>query len=461
MSIGLQDIVSLCKQRGFVYQSSEVYGGFAAVYDYGPYGVELSNAIKSLWWKRMVRMNHNIVGLDSGIFMHPKIWEASGHVGGFADPMSECKNCHTRVRVDTLLEEISVVADDKMTIDEINELFAEHKHKLKCPGCKKPDFTEAKAFNLLVMSNLGNFTSDTEKNPVYLRGETCQGIFVNFKNVLDSQRQRIPFGIAQIGKAFRNEITARQFIFRTREFEQMEMQYFVSPDAELEEFEKWRQTRWDFYHETLGVSESNLRWHEHDKLAFYAKAAWDIEFNFPFGFAELEGLHARGNYDLTQHTTHSGKKLEYRDPFTQKVYTPHVVETSAGVARTFLAVLSDAYCVEDLPNGSTRTVLKLNRNLAPVKAAVFPLKRNNPQLVEMAHNIYKDLCEDFAVEFDDNGNVGKRYRRQDEIGTPFCMTVDFQSLDDSSVTVRDRDTMEQIRVNTDQLASYLTTQLKQ
>lgn len=453
-----EKIISLCKRRGFVYPSSEIYGGFAAVYDYGPYGVELANNIKNEWWKSMVQMREDIVGLDSSIFMHPKIWEASGHVKGFADPLTECKKCHLRFRVDTLLDEAGVFADEKMSEDEINKIFNEHKEKIACPNCKAKDFTKAEKFNLLVQSNLGNLTEDWTKEPTYLRGETCQGIYVNYKNVLDSSRVKIPFGIAQIGKAFRNEITARQFIFRTREFEQMEMQYFVEPEKEMEHYEKWREIRLQFYLD-LGLKEENLKWHRHENLVFYAKEAYDIEYNFPFGFKELEGVHARGNYDLTQHSQYSGVELDYLDQQTNKKYIPHIVETSAGVGRTFLAIISDAY-EEEEKDGETRMVLKLPVKLAPVKVAVFPLLKNKDELVTKAKEIFNDLKSEYMCEFDDNGNVGKRYRRQDEIGTPFCITVDFESLEDHAVTVRNRDDMAQQRIKIEELKTYLANKLK-
>ncbi len=457
-TVSMDTLVSLCKRRGFVYPSSEIYGGFAAVYDYGPYGVELLNAIKQQWWQSMVQLRDDIVGLDSSIFMSPKIWEASGHVSGFSDPLAECRQCHTRVRVDHLLEEIDVQADEKMTEAEINELLSQHQAQLHCPKCGKSDFTEAKKFNLLVKSNLGNFTDDWTQEPVYLRGETCQGIYVNYKNVLDSTRVKIPFGIAQIGKAFRNEITARQFIFRTRELEQMEMQYFVHPDHEMEEYEKLRQYRWQYYLD-LGINPKRLRWHKHENLVFYAKEAYDIEYEFPFGFKELEGIHARGNYDLTQHSTHSGVDLSYIDPHTQAKYTPHIVESSVGPGRTLLMVLADAYTEEE-HNGETRVLLKLNPKLAPIKLAVFPLLRNKPELVRKAREVYDQLKQEYMCEFDDNGNVGKRYRRQDEIGTPLCVTIDFDSLQDQTVTVRHRDTMQQERVAIQQLQAYVNNSLQ-
>lgn len=462
----MDKIISLCKRRGFVFPSSEIYGGFAAVYDYGSYGVELVNNIKAAWWKAMVQENENIVGLDSAIFMHPKVWEASGHVAGFSDPLIECKKCHARLRVDHVLEEAGVFADEKMSEEEINKLLKDNKDKVECAKCKSKDFTEAKKFNLLVQSNLGNFTGDWTKQPTYLRGETCQGIYVNFKNVLDSSRVRVPFGIAQIGKAFRNEITARQFIFRKREFEQMEMQMFVHPDKAMEVYENWRKRRWQYYLD-LGIKEENLKWHQHENLVFYAKAAWDIEYNFPFGFKELEGIHARGNYDLTQHSKFSGKDLSYQDPKTNEKYIPHIVETSVGADRTFLAVLTEAYTEERVEGGKgdekdgeeKRVVLKFPKKLAPIKAAIFPLLKNKPELVEKAKEVYNSLKSEFMCEFDDNGNIGKRYRRQDEIGTPYCITIDFDSLENADATVRDRDTMKQERIKIEELKSYLREKL--
>lgn len=454
----LDKIISLCKRRGFIFPSSEIYGGFSAIYDYGSYGVELKNAVKQLWWKHVVQIREDIVGLDSSICMHPKIWEASGHVSGFADPMSECKKCHARFRVDHLLDDVGVFADEKMTEDEINAIFNKHIGKIKCPECGGKKFTPAKSFNLLVKTNLGNFTGNWDKEPTYLRGETCQGIYVNYKNVLDSTRVKIPFGIGQIGKAFRNEITARQFIFRTREFEQMELQYFVHPDHAMEEYEKLRQWRWDYY-VSLGIPKEKLQWHKHENLVFYAKAAYDIEYKFPFGFKELEGIHARGDYDLSQHSKFSGQELSYRDPKTNEKYIPHIVEASTGVDRNVFMLISDAY-TEEKVKGEDRVVLKFSPKVAPIKVAVFPLLKNKPELVSFAHKLFSDLSLDFMCEFDDNGNIGKRYRRQDEIGTPFCITVDFDTLKDNTVTVRNRDTMEQERINISALSSYLSKQLK-
>ncbi len=453
--VKMEEIISLCKRRGFVFPSSEIYGGYSAIYDFGPYGVELENIIKKIWWKKTVQEREDIVGLDSAVFMHPRIWEASGHVQGFSDPLIECKNCHSRLRVDHLLEEIGISADEKMEEREINEIFQESKDKIKCPSCGSKDFSEAKKFNLLVKSNLGNFDQNWTKEAAYLRGETCQGIYVNYKNILDSSRIKIPFGVAQIGKAFRNEITARQFIFRTREFEQMEMQYFTHPDKEMEAYEKLRESRWNFYIR-LGIKKENLKWHQHENLVFYAKEAYDIEYKYPFGFKELEGVHARGNYDLTQHQKFSGKEMGYTDPNTNEKFIPHVIESSAGVGRIFLALISDALHKEKI-EGEERTVLKFNKEVAPIKIAVFPLLRNKPRLVKEARKIFDSLKKDYMCEFDDNGNIGKRYRRQDEIGTPYCITVDFDTVEkDKKVTVRDRDTMKQERIALENIEDYFS-----
>lgn len=455
----MEKIVALCKRRGFVFQGSEIYGGFVGSYDYGPYGVELANNIKAAWWKSIVQQERNIVGLDSAIVTHPRVWEASGHVGGFSDPLVECNECHTRSRADHLLEEKGVLADEKMTDEEINVLFDEHRDKLTCPKCGQKNFGQVKALNLLVKSNLGNFNDDLNIDPTYLRGETCQGIYINFKNVLDSARVKVPFGIAQIGKAFRNEIAPRQYIFRKREFEQMEMQMFVSPADEMNKYEEWKEKRMQYYID-LGFKPENLQWHEHENLVFYAKAAFDIEYKFPFGFKELEGVHARGNYDLTQHQKFSEVSMEYTDPYTNEKYIPHVVETSVGVDRTFLAVMTEFYDEDEL-GGDTRVVMRFPKELAPIKVAVFPLLKNKPDLVKKAEEVFALLSKNMRAEFDDNGNVGKRYRRQDEIGTPHCVTIDFETLGEEkpeladTVTVRNRDTGEQERVAIADLLTYL------
>ena len=449
--VKMDDIVSLSKRRGFIFPGSEIYGGEAGLYDFGPYGVELLNNIKKSWWTRNVQLKEDYVGLDSAMFKNPRVWEASGHVGGFSDPLAECKNCNARIRVDKELATIGVSADEKMSEAELNQLFDEHRSEIACPTCGKKDFSEVKAFNLLVKSNLGDFTGRDER-PVYLPGEACQGIYLNFKNIVDSTRMKIPFGIAQIGKAFRNEISPRNFLFRTREFEQADTQFFVRPNANKEAYERIKQDRFDWYVEDLGINAENLRWSQHENLVFYAKDAWDIEYKFPsYGFDEVEGIHDRSDYDLSQHMKFSGTNLEYTDPYTKEKYIPWILETSMGLGRAFLMVMSDAYSVETTENGDTRTVLKLKPELAPVKFAVFPLLKNKPELVEKARGVFKELSKKYPCEWDDNGNIGKRYRRQDEIGTPKCVVIDFQTLEDGTVAVRDRDTMEQVRVTTDEL----------
>ncbi len=453
--IEMDELISFSKRRGFVYQNSEIYGGLAGVYDYGPYGAELAKNIKDLWWQKMVHENSDVVGIDSSIFMAPEVWEASGHVSGFSDPLLECKSCHTRLRADHMLEAIGIVADEKMGDDEINKLLSENSEKLQCTNCLSNNLTEAKSFNLLVQSNLGNFAHDWTDNPVYLRGETAQGIYINFKNVVDTTRVKVPFGIAQIGKAFRNEISARQFIFRKREFEQMEMQYFTHPDESSDFFELWKSKRFDFYTKTLGFSTDKLKFKEHENLVFYAKAATDIEYDFPsLGFKELEGIHARGDYDLSVHEKASGKDLSYTDPKTGEKYLPHVVETSVGLDRMLLASLSEFYD-KDFIDGEERVVIRFPFDLAPVKVAVFPLLKNKPELTARAKEIFDQLKSGFASEYDESGSIGKRYRRQDEIGTPWCITVDFDTLEDNTVTLRNRDTTEQKRISVDKISEYI------
>lgn len=447
--VKMDDIVSLCKRRGFVYPGSEIYGGEAGLYDFGPYGVELLNNIKKSWWKANVQLKSNYVGIDSAMFKNPKVWEASGHTAGFSDPLAECRNCNNRIRVDKELEKVGVTADEKMSEDELNKLFDEARAKIKCPNCGKQDFSEVKAFNLLVKSNLGDFTDEGDR-PVYLPGEACQGIYLNFKNIVDTTRQKVPFGVAQIGKAFRNEISPRNFLFRTRELEQADTQLFIRPNENKDAYEKIKQERWDWYL-GLGVREENLRWKQHENVVFYASDAWDIEYNFPtWGFDELEGVHDRTDYDLSQHMKFSGTDLTYTDPQTGEKYIPWVLETSVGMGRLFLAVLSDAYHQEEV-DGEVRTVLKLKEELAPVKAVVSPLLRNKPELVEKAKEVFEKLSQEYNCEYDDNGNIGKRYRRADEIGVPKCIVIDFQTLEDGTVTVRDRDTMEQVRVKIEEL----------
>lgn len=450
--IKMDDVIALTKRRGFVYPGSEIYGGEAGLYDFGPYGVELLNNIKKSWWRRNVYLKEDYVGLDSAMFKNPKVWEASGHVGGFADPLAECKECHARIRIDKELAAVGVTADEKMSELDLNKLFDENRDKIKCPSCGKQNFTEVKSFNLLVQSNLGDFTGKNER-PVYLPGEACQGIYLNFKNVVDTTRMKVPFGIAQIGKAFRNEISPRNFLFRVREFEQADTQYFIRPNENKEAYERIKQDRWNWYVQDLGIKEENLQWHQHENLVFYAKDAWDIEYKFPtYGFDEVEGIHDRTDYDLSQHMKFSGTDLNYFDPSTNQKYIPWILETSMGMGRVFLAVISDALHIEQMENGETRTVLKLKPELAPVRYAVFPLLKNKPELVAKAREVYEQLSQKFVCEWDDNGNIGKRYRRQDEIGTPACIVIDFQTLEDGTVTVRDRDTTEQKRVNLAEIA---------
>ena len=459
----MEKIVSLCKRRGFVFPSSEIYGGFSAIYDYGHYGILLKNNIRDSWWQSMTQKRSDVVGIDTAIFMHPRTWEASGHIASFDDPQVDCKKCKSRFRADHLLEDFNISAD-KASLEfingELNKLREDK--KLKCPNCGSTDLTEAKRFSLMVKSNLGSPTDELkEENVVYLRPETCGGIYLQYKNTLDALHPKLPFGIAQIGKAFRNEIVARQFVFRTREFEQMEMQYFIDPEMTESAYEGWKQYRWQWYLDN-GLDEKDIRWYKHEKLAHYASAAYDIEYNFKSlgGFKEVEGFHARGDWDLTQHSKFSGVDLSYFDEAKKARFTPHIVETSAGLNRFLLMIIDKAYTEETLENGETRTVLKFPKKLAPIKIAIFPLLKNKPELVAKAEEIYKDLREDFRCEFDDNGNIGKRYRRQDEIGTPYCLTVDFDSLEKGDVTVRDRDSMIQERINISDLKNYFKEKLQ-
>ncbi len=459
----MEKLSSLCKRRGFIYPGSEIYGGMSGIYDYGPYGVELLNNIKKSWWRENVQIRENYFGLDSAIFKDPRTWEASGHIGGFSDPLSECKKCNTRLRVDKELEKIGISADEKMSEKDLNNLFDKNKINIKCSKCGSNDFTEVKAFNLLVKSNLGDFTGEN-KIPVYLPGEACQGIYLNFKNIVDTTRAKIPFGVAQIGKAFRNEISPRNFLFRTREFEQADTQFFVRPNENKQAYEKIKEERWNWYL-SLGIKSENLKWKQHENLVFYASDAWDIEYNFPtYGFDEVEGIHDRTDYDLSQHTKYSGIDLSYTDPTTNEKYIPWVLETSMGLGRVMLAVLSDAYTEDELGEGS-RIVLKLDPKLSPIKVAVFPLLRNKLDLVSKAKEIYLNLSKSFMCEFDDNGNVGKRYRRQDEIGTPWCVVVDFDTLGENpelldTITVRHRDTGAQERIAISELENFINLRLK-
>jgi len=432
--IDMEKIVSLCKRRGFVFPGSEIYGGLAATYDYGPLGVELKNNIKRLWWKYFVQDREDMVGLDGGIILSPKIWEASGHVQNFKDPLVECKKCHHRFRPDKL------------------------KDASKCPDCGGT-FTKPKMFSGMFKTTIGPV--EEEGITAYLRPETAQAMFANFKNILDSTNKKIPFGIGQMGKAFRNEITTGNFFFRTLEFEQMEIEYFIAPDADWNKiFNNWVEYIYGFS-DLIGLPRPNFFSHEipDEERAFYSKRTIDIEYQFPWGLDELWAIAYRTNYDLSRHQEASGENLEYFDETANKKYIPHVIEPTFGVDRTMLALIANAYIEENLPNGETRTVLKFNPIVAPFKAAIFPLLKNKPELVAKAREIFNDLKKDFMVEFDDNGNIGKRYRRQDEIGTPYCITIDFDSLENNDVTVRDRDTMEQKRIKIDKLKNYLKENL--
>jgi glycyl-tRNA synthetase len=417
--------------------------------------VLVKTAVKQAWRRAMTLEHDDIVELDSAIMMHPRVWEASGHVGGFSDPLVENKKTNQRFRVDHLLEDVGVFADEKMPLEEIQKLFDEHFEKLALPSKKREEYSEVKKFNLLVESNFGSTTSSLE-DPVYLRGETAQGIYVNFKQVLGSSTLKVPFGIAQIGKAFRNEIKPRQFIFRVREFEQMEMQYFVHPESAAEIFEKWKELRMKYYTEVIGLPAEKLRLKQHENLVFYAKDAWDIEYKFDFGWKEIEGIHWRGDYDLTQHKEFSGNDTSYLDPYTNERFIPHVVEVSSGLERVVFALLHNSYEEQALEGDKSRVVLHLPSQFAPNKVCVSPLLKNKPDLVVKAREIFKSLKSDmWHVAWDDNGNIGKRYRRQDEIGTPACVVVDFDTLEDQAVTVRDRDTQEQKRVKIADLREYL------
>ena len=437
----LDKIISLCKRRGFIFQSSEIYGGFGAVYDYGPLGVELKNNISHSWWKFMTHNHENIVGLDSGIFMHPKIWEASGHVDAFNDPLVDCKQCKARYRADELIKE-----------DFMNANWAE----IQCPKCGTTgNLTNPRQFNLMFKTNIGPIESESET--AYLRPETAQGIYVNYLLVQGTMRQKVPFGIAQIGKAFRNEIVARNFIFRTREFEQMEMQYFVKPGDDDNAMIDWKEKRYNFYIDELGISEDKIRFQQHgkDELAHYAKEAWDIEYEFPFGWSEVEGVHNRTDFDLKRHQEFSGKNMQYSDQLLNEKYFPYIIETSAGLNRMLLTVLCDAYW-DDSENN--RIVMKIHPKLAPIKAVVCPLVKKDG-LPEIGHKIVSDLMKNFNVLYDQQGSIGKRYYRQDEAGTPFCITVDHESKENNTVTLRNRDDQNQDRVKISDLVTILQNRM--
>ena len=457
----MEKIVALCKGRGFIFAGSEIYGGLANTWDYGPLGVELKNNVKRAWWKKFVQENPYNVGLDAAILMNPQTWVASGHLGGFSDPLMDCRECKERFRADKLIEDWCAETGyalpkpiDAFSQEEMKAFIEEN--NIPCPTCGKHNFTDIRQFNLMFKTFQG--VTEDAKNTVYLRPETAQGIFVNFANVQRTTRRKLPFGIGQIGKSFRNEITPGNFIFRVREFEQMELEFFCVPGTDLEWFSYWRSFCHNFLL-SLGLKDENLRLRDHDpeELCFYSKATTDFEFMFPFGWGELWGVADRTDYDLTQHQNTSGKDLTYFDPDKNTRYIPYVVEPSLGVERSFLAFLTEAYDEETLEGGDVRTVLHFHPALAPFKAAVLPLSK---KLGDKAMEIHNNLAKHFPVDYDETGSIGKRYRREDEIGTPFCITYDFDSENDGCVTVRDRDTMEQVRIKTDDLVSYIEEKLE-
>ena len=449
----MDKIVALCKNRGFVYSGSEIYGGLSNTWDYGPLGVEFKNNVKRAWLKKFVQESPYNVGLDTAILMNPQVWVASGHVGGFSDPLMDCRDCKTRHRADKLIEDAGGDANG-MTFEQMSDYIKEH--NIKCPACGSANFTDIRKFNLMFKTFQG--VTEDAKNEIHLRPETAQGIFVNFANIQRTTRRKIPFGVAQVGKSFRNEITPGNFTFRTREFEQMELEFFCKPDTDLDWFYYWKDfcKKWLL---DLGLTEKNMRLRDHEKeeLSFYSKATTDIEFLFPFGWGELWGIADRTDYDLTQHQNHSGKSLEYFDQEANERYIPYVVEPSLGADRVALAFLCDAYDEEKLDEKDTRVVLRLHPALAPYKAAVLPLSK---KLNGKAQEVYTLLAKHFMADFDDAGSIGKRYRRQDEIGTPFCVTYDFDSENDGCVTVRDRDTMQQERIAISELADYISKKIE-
>ena len=455
MEYSMDKIVSLAKARGFVYPGSEIYGGLANSWDYGNLGVELKNNIKKVWWDKFIKQSRYNVGIDAAILMNPRTWEASGHIGGFSDPLMDCKECHERFRADKLIEEWAeennyelTSSVDGWTKEAMKEFVDEH--NIKCPSCGAHNFTDIRQFNLMFKTFQG--VTEDAKNTVYLRPETAQGIFVNFKNVARTSRKKLPFGIGQIGKSFRNEITPGNFIFRIREFEQMELEFFCKPGTDLEWFEYWRSFCYNWLI-NLGIKEEDIRARDHDKeeLSFYSKATTDLEFKFPFGWGELWGIADRTDYDLTQHQEFSGQDMTYFDDETGEKYIPYVIEPSLGADRVTLAFLCAAYDEEEIGEGDVRTVMHFHPAIAPVKIGVLPLSK---KLNDKALEIYDELSKKYYCEFDDRGNIGKRYRRQDEIGTPFCVTIDFETEEDGKVTVRDRDTMEQVRIDISELNNY-------
>ena len=451
----LDVIVSHAKDTGYIFQGSEIYGGLANTWDYGPLGVEFKNNIKQAWWQSFIRRTPNNVGLDASILMNPKVWEASGHLKTFNDPLMDCKKCNTRHRADQLIEEFDASVDvESMNEKEMYDYISEH--KIPCPSCGKSDFTEIRNFNLMLKTFQG--VDENTASTIYLRPETAQGIFVNFKSIQRSMRKKVPFGIGQIGKSFRNEITPGNFIFRTREFEQMEMQFFCEPGTDGEWYEYWRQFCMDFIL-GFGVNPEKLKFRDHtpEELSFYSKGTVDIEYEFPFGWGEVWGIANRTDYDLTQHQEFSKVDMSYLDPYTHEKYIPYVVEPSVGVERLLLTFLTDSYTEDTLEDGTVRKLMKLHPALAPVKAAIMPLSK---KLNDEAMEVYNVLSQDFNIDFDDSGSIGKRYRRQDEIGTPYCITFDFDSLEDKKVTVRDRDTMEQVRLDISELSDFISENIK-
>jgi glycyl-tRNA synthetase len=453
----LKDVVSLCKRRGFIFPGSEIYDGLANTWDYGPYGVELKKNLKDLWWKKFVATRPDVVGLDSSILLNPKVWQSSGHVGSFSDPLMDCKKCHERARGDHLVENaLGSAAAAGKTFAEIAELIREH--KIPCPKCGACDFTEPRAFNLMFKTHMGVIEDNTM--PVYLRPETAQGIFINFKTIYENCRQKIPFGVGQIGKSFRNEITPGNFIFRTREFEQMEMEFFCKPGTEMDWYKFWKNFCMEWLVE-LGIKQDKLRMRDHaeEELSHYSNATSDIEYEFPFGWGELWGIASRTDFDLKAHMDGARKDLRYHDKITNERYVPYVVEPALGLDRLLLTVLVDAMDVEKLDNGEERTVLRFHHSVAPVKVAILPLSKKE-NLCSVADELYRNLLMHFPCEYDETQAIGKRYRRQDEIGTPYCVTIDFDSLEDKAVTVRERDSMAQERIAMDDLLEYLKSRLK-
>lgn len=446
----MDKIVALCKNRGFVYSGSEIYGGLSNSWDYGPLGVEFKNNIKRAWMRKFVQESPYNVGLDSAILMNPQVWVASGHVGGFSDPLMDCRDCKTRHRADKLIEDFSGESADGWSNEKMMEYIKEH--NIKCPNCGSTNFTDIRQFNLMFKTFQG--VTEDAKSQIYLRPETAQGIFVNFANIQRTTRRKLPFGVCQVGKSFRNEITPGNFIFRIREFEQMECEFFCKPGTDLDWFYYWKDycEKWLL---NLGMTKENMRLRDHEKeeLSFYSKATTDIEYLFPFGWGELWGIADRTDYDLKQHQEHSGKSMEYLDPVTNEKFIPYCVEPSLGADRAFLAFLCDAYDEEELEGGDSRVVLHLHPALAPFKCAVLPLQKN--KLGGLATEVYEKLAAHFMVDYDETGSIGKRYRRQDEIGTPMCVTVDFDTQESGIVTVRDRDTMQQDKVHVDDLVAYI------